>query len=311
MSRAAAPLARVLGTRVYRDPLPARDVTWLVADLHVTHRPGEEVLCAHLDRVLKVAREDPSRNRVFIMGDLLEFYVDARQLQQPDALPGWAILRRALVETTQAGVPVAALWGNRDFLLDPAFERATGCRVVKGGVRLDLAGQPTLLIHGDELCLNDVPYQKSKRWMRNRLVQTLWRVLPIPLRWRLKVGGSFRKESVRSTAEGDAFRFDPAQQGLDRVFSTDARQLVFGHIHRASRGPWLGPDGVVRGQYAVLPALDVKLAAGGDPLGGYCIRAQEPDAHGAGGLLQFWDPATGAVVADPGPARWARATAAR
>jgi UDP-2,3-diacylglucosamine hydrolase len=158
-------------------------------------------------------------------------------------------------------VSVTVLHGNRDFLLGSEFERATGARVVAGGLRCTLAGRPALLLHGDELCTNDLPYQRAKRWLRHPLTRALARALPLPVA--LRVAARARARSQRVISRGDQDRFDPTETAVAAALvAAGGGLLVFGHIHRPSRGQ--RPDG----QYCVLPAFDrefVLLAA--DPAG--------------------------------------------
>src|SRR5690606_22358669 len=109
------------------------------------------------------AMQQAARCRVLVLGDLFSGIVNERQL----ALGAWRELVAALRAAVAAGVSVSVLHGNRDFMLGRTFARETGCRVVPGGLHVALDGRPALVLHGDELCTNDVPYQKSKRWLRS------------------------------------------------------------------------------------------------------------------------------------------------
>lgn len=234
---------RLLGTTLWSADDDDRDHTFLLSDLHVPATGGGAVM-ANLQRVLDAAAALGARARVVLLGDLFDSYVSARQLQ----IGVWSEVAQRLQATAQRGVSIWCLHGNRDFLLDAAFERAAGCRVVAGGLWCHLAGRRALLLHGDELCQNDLPYQRAKRWLRSRPVKALARALP--LRTALWTAARARQRSMRVIHSGDQGRFDPTAAAMAAAFALGAELLVFGHIHKTARGLFAG------GEYCVLPAFD-------------------------------------------------------
>lgn len=238
----APTVATVCGTRVVAATDDARTLTLLVSDLHVPIRGGE-VLDAFL-ALLEQARERAASTRVLVLGDLLESVVNERQL----ALGAWVPLLGALRRTTDAGVTVTLLHGNRDFMLGRRFARSTGVRVVAGGLAFVVGGQRALALHGDELCTNDVPYQRSKRWLRTRAVR--WLCAGMPLAVAERIGRRARSQSGKSMARGDAGRFAPVEQAVRDAFAAGFELLVFGHVHTPAEGH-LGA-----GHYCILPAFD-------------------------------------------------------
>jgi UDP-2,3-diacylglucosamine hydrolase len=110
---------------------------------------------------------------VFVLGDLFDSYVSRRQV----AFGVWRDVAAAFAGAAAVGTEVWLLCGNRDFLLGPEFAAASRVHLVDGGVRTRLAGADTLLLHGDELCQNDLPYQRAKRWLRHPLTRAVARRL--------------------------------------------------------------------------------------------------------------------------------------
>ena len=230
---------RVLGTAV--EELPADDrPALLVSDLHVAAGGGEVV--ENLRGVLAAAQRIGAR--VFVLGDLFDSYVCAAQIRTGI----WRDVAADFKAAVDAGVEIRVLHGNRDFLLGPEFEAASGARLSAGGLRVRLAGADTLLLHGDELCVNDLPYQRAKRWLRHPV--TRWVARHLPLRLALAAAERARARSAKVIAGGDPARFLPTRGALRAAFGTGASQLVFGHIHRHSSGPF----GAAR--YHVVPAFD-------------------------------------------------------
>lgn len=242
-------MSRVLGTPL----LPAGDdlTTFLISDLHIPQAGGEVV--RNLGGVLRAA--GAAAGRVFVLGDLFDSYVARGQVRTGI----WRDVAAMFADAVAAGTEIALMHGNRDFLLGPEFAAASRVRIVPGGLRGTLAGVDTVLLHGDELCQNDLPYQRAKRWLRHPLTRGLARRLPV--RVALAVGARARARSQNVIRRGDQTRFLPTAAAVDAAFATGARRLVFGHIHRFAHGR---RDG---GEYWVLPAFDAAatglLARGG------------------------------------------------
>jgi UDP-2,3-diacylglucosamine hydrolase len=237
---------RVLGTRVYDAVDDDRERTILLSDLHVG--PGSEQPLANLRAVLdRAARDEPLRTRVLILGDLFDLFVSPVQLREP----GWREAVDALRQAVDLGVSCTVLHGNRDFLLGRAFAEASGARVVPGGLLFRVGGATVLALHGDELCLRDVGYQRVKRVLRSAPVRLLARVLPAPMA--LRLGGRVRVRSQEVVSSHDPERTDLAAAGIDEALATSgAATLVCGHVHRAAfHSPWR-----TGGQLLVLPAFD-------------------------------------------------------
>jgi len=232
-------LTRVLGTEVFALPADDRPAL-LVSDLHVPAGGGEVV--ANLRGVLAAAQRLGAR--VFVLGDLFDSYVSAAQI----TTGVWREVAADFKAAGARGVEMGVLHGNRDFLMGPEFEAASGARVYAGGLRVTLGGIDTLLLHGDELCVNDLPYQRAKRWLRHPV--TRWVARHLPLRVALAAAERARARSANVIAGGDQARFLPTRTALRAAFATGASQLVFGHIHRHASGAC----GAAR--YRVLPAFD-------------------------------------------------------
>lgn len=266
-------MSAVLGTRIFDDYGGGDRAAFLISDLHVPQDGGAVV--AHLGGVLRAAAAVGAR--VFVLGDLFDSYVSRRQV----CTGVWRDVAARFAAAAEAGAEVTLLHGNRDFLLGPEFAAAGRVRIVSGGLRLRLGAVDTLLLHGDELCQNDLPYQRAKRWLRHPVTRGLARHLP--LRLALAAGARARARSQRVIQGGDQTRFEPTEAALAAVFATGVQRLVFGHIHRFAHGA----RGA--GEYWVLPAFDrqpVGLVARGEAL----VPTQFDATGGA------------AEVAVPGPA---------
>jgi hypothetical protein len=69
---------------------------------------------------------------------------------------------------------------------------------------------------------------------------------------------------------GDQTRFLPSERAMATAFGVGMQRLIFGHIHRHARGPFL------QGVYHVLPAFDVEgvgLVVGANDWQPMCFRS--------------------------------------
>lgn len=239
-------MQRVAGTAIEDAVDDDRRRTVLISDLHIG-APGP--VLDRFEQVLEDAGRDGSDCRLVVLGDMFDAFVGPKQAR----VGVWRHVAQKLRAAAEAGVSITLLRGNRDFMLDRGFGRLAGSRVVAGGLLLRLDGEPCLLLHGDELCLNDLPYQRSKRWLRHPLVRFLARVLPL---WvSVWVARKIRQKSQASVAKGDPTRFAPVATAVREAFATGATRLVFGHIHQPARGRF-EDRGEYLGEYLVLPAFD-------------------------------------------------------
>lgn len=238
-------MSSVLGTEIRVGAAAASAV--LISDLHVRGGAGADEELAPLRAAISVAQQ--RADALFVLGDLFDSYVSRAQIR----VGVWRDVAELLRGAVQSGLRVVVLVGNRDFLLGDEFVRASGVELVPGGYRLPLAGVDTLFLHGDELCQNDLPYQKAKRWLRHPATRWLARRLPLSLAQR--AAAKARTKSQNVIQSGDQTRFLPSRRAIDAAFATGVQRLVFGHIHRHARG--LAPTSDGAAEYHVLPAFDV------------------------------------------------------
>lgn len=164
--------------------------------------------------------------RLFILGDLFDAWIG-----DDDDSPPYPEIRSTLRALTASGVPCALMHGNRDFLIGRRFARNTGCTLLRDPHPTELAGTPTLLMHGDLLCTDDVPYQRFRRKVRNPLVQRLflWR----SLERRRAIAADYRRRSGAATALKAESIMDVNQSEVERrMRRSGARRLIHGHTHR-------------------------------------------------------------------------------
>jgi len=197
--------------------------TLFISDLHL--KPETAELAAILGDLLRGPAAEA--DALYVLGDLFDAWPGDDDLADPFNAPVVAGFRAL----TRRGVPLRFQHGNRDFLLGDAFAAATGGTLLPEEVVVDIAGVPTLLLHGDQLCTDDVAYQQFRAQVRNPLWQSQMLAQPLPVRKALarqlregsdaaKSGKSMDIMDVNADAVAEAFR----RHGVAR--------MIHGHTHR-------------------------------------------------------------------------------
>ena len=206
---------------------------WFIADLHLTvERPATLALF----EAFLAERLQPS-DRLFILGDLFDVWVgddDDAELAER--------VRGALRATSQRGIELFIQRGNRDFAIGRRLMHECGATLLPDCHVTPVAGQPTLLMHGDLLCTDDIDYQKARRRFRNPLFR--WIMLRKPLAERRRIAAEIRRRSGAATALKAAEIMDVNPATVVRYLRRyRVRQLVHGHTHRPAVHRHGLPDG--------------------------------------------------------------------
>lgn len=164
--------------------------------------------------------------RLYILGDLFEAWIGDDSDDKHDLQ-----VQAALAATTARGIPIFVMHGNRDFLLGERFAETTGCTLLADPTLIELNGAPTLLMHGDTLCTDDVEYQQFRNMVRNPAWQQ--QLLSKPLAERRAIAANMRETSRQRAGEKTAEIMDV---NADTVAATlreyQLPRLIHGHTHR-------------------------------------------------------------------------------
>lgn len=210
--------------------------TLLLSDLHLAAERPAAAAAFH------AFARGPARGAaaVYVMGDLFDSWVGDDQRREPFASAVVASLRGI----SDAGVPLYIARGNRDFLLGDDFCAATGAVLLDEQTIVDLAGTATLLTHGDELCTDDVGYQRYRAWARDPGRRR--RLLRLPYALRRWIAGWLRRGSRAATARKPESILDVNAAAVAQAFRMrDVTRMIHGHTHRPARHS-LVVDGTVR-----------------------------------------------------------------
>ncbi|SCZ63705.1 UDP-2,3-diacylglucosamine diphosphatase [Thiohalomonas denitrificans] len=199
--------------------------TLFISDLHLSEERPETL--GLFSRFLQERAREAST--LYILGDLFEVWLGDDLLP-----PGCAQVLAELKQLTDAGTTVRVMPGNRDFLLGEGFEQATGCELLQEPTRQKIAGTPTLLLHGDTLCTDDVAYQTMRHtlrdpaWIRDFLNRTPEE--------RIAVARQLREKSREATGTKECAIMDVNAEAVSAAFREHrVERLIHGHTHRPAR----------------------------------------------------------------------------
>ena len=199
------------------------ETTLFISDLHLCGaRPA--ITGLFLDFLRRRAR---AARALYILGDLFEYWIGDEAVDQKEFQPAVAGLR----ELTDSGTPVFVMHGNRDFLMGHGFEKASGCRLLADPARIDLHGTPTLLMHGDTLCTDDVEYMRFRNTVRDASWQQEF--LQKSVAERDRIVHEYREISKNSTAAKEPEIMDVNQRAVEAIMRAQrVQRLIHGHTHR-------------------------------------------------------------------------------
>ena len=197
--------------------------TLFIADLHLD--PARPQITRLFESYL-ASDEVRRADALYILGDLVEAWIG----DDDDAE-----LPRRIADATRgvsdAGVPVYFMVGNRDFLLGQTFARRAGMTLLDDGIVHDVQGRPTLLMHGDTLCTDDVAYQAVRRQVRTPEWQA--QILSMPLEARRAFAAKARADSKAHTGSSAESIMDVNGDAVaEAMRGAGVTRLIHGHTHR-------------------------------------------------------------------------------
>ena len=202
------------------------DLTLLVSDLHLTAR-RPETLAVFLRFLAGPARE---AGTLYILGDLFDYWAGDDDLADPFN----ATVCSALAEVAAAGTQTRFMAGNRDFLVGGQFGVSSRLTFLEDPTVVDLAGTPTLLMHGDTLCTDDADYLAFRAVARTPQWRTDMLAKPLAERRALLDSLRAQSESAKQTKGYDVM--DANAEAVAAAFREHGvTRIIHGHTHRQAR----------------------------------------------------------------------------
>ncbi len=233
-----------------------------ISDLHLSaERPGAN------ERFIGFM-EGPARGAeaLYVLGDLFESWIG------DDDIVGRfnAVVAGFFAAVARSGTPLHVMHGNRDFLIGERFCRETGAKLLADPTVVDIGGVPTLLMHGDTLCTDDVDYQAWRAKARDPAFQGMF--LSKSLDERRTMSAMIREKSKEMIAGKPAEIMDVNAGAVREAFQRHGvARMIHGHTHRPGRHElevdgrrcerWVLPDWYGRGGYLEIAKGKPRLVA--------------------------------------------------
>jgi len=200
--------------------------TLFISDLHLDESRPQTIELA-LDLFSNFAGEFDT---LYILGDFVEHWIGDDYCQ-----PALQPVFDALGDLGCRDTAVKLMHGNRDFLIASAFAERYGIELITDDeIHIDLYGVPTLLMHGDTLCTDDVDYQKFRTQVRSPAWQREF--LARPVCERLEIVASLRDRSQIAIAGKTGMIMDVNQNAVQRIMRKEhVSRLIHGHTHRPAQ----------------------------------------------------------------------------
>ena len=197
--------------------------TYFISDLHLSDK--EPQLTSAFISFLHT--QAPTAERLYLLGDLFEFWIG------DDAAPllGASPILSAM-KTLADKIDCYFIAGNRDFLVGNDFSTQTGFKILDDETIIDLYGIPTLLLHGDSLCTDDLPHQQFRQTM---VTNKEWRknFLKLSIPERIEQAQKARMESNIHKSNISMEIMDVTESSVINAFKkNNVSQMIHGHTHR-------------------------------------------------------------------------------
>jgi UDP-2,3-diacylglucosamine hydrolase len=137
----------------------------------------------------------------------------------------------SLQQLSAGGCQIFFQHGNRDFLIGDEFAKLTGIKILNESTIVNLPTQQALIMHGDQLCTDDVEYQNFRSMVRSKPWQQQF--LAKPINERLSIAEHLRSTSKKMTKEKSNAITDVNQHAvIDALNNSEVELLIHGHTHR-------------------------------------------------------------------------------
>ncbi|WP_027859081.1 UDP-2,3-diacylglucosamine diphosphatase [Marinobacterium jannaschii] len=194
-----------------------------ISDLHLCEqRPDITRALLHF-----LSDQAPHCDQLYLLGDIFEAWIG------DDFIPQWLNpVITQLSRLSDQGVGLFFQHGNRDFLVGEQLMDKIGASLLPEIAVTTLPDEATaLLLHGDQLCLEDIEYQKFRLMVRDRKWQQLF--LSKPLEERLTIARQLRAASKEQGSMKSNDIMDVSAQAVSETLTDyDSRLMIHGHTHR-------------------------------------------------------------------------------
>lgn len=197
---------------------------YIVSDTHLGAVPAatERAFIRFLRSIVPTARS------LLINGDLFDFW-----FEWGDVIPSrhYRVLAE-LADIVDAGIPVTMIGGNHDAWGGRFLRDQVGVALHEGVIRVEYAGRPALVAHGDGLGKGDLKYRMLKKVLRSRAAVWGFRTLHPEIGLRIAQGVSSTEDKHHSDHSSET-RAAFLEHWAREQFARDASLgwVMCGHSH--------------------------------------------------------------------------------
>lgn len=201
------------------------NTTIFISDLHLSEQTPP--LNQLFDRCLQ--QWQGNIDALYILGDFFDVWIGDDD--DSDFIRHIKSQLKSFTSTT----PIYFIHGNRDFLIGEKFAAESGIQLLTSPQQIKLYNHDYIIMHGDELCTDDLTYQQFRAQSRNPLWQMA--VLSKSIEERRLLAGQIRQMSeTRKNNEGKSEISDVTEQAINELMSSHMQPtlptLIHGHTHR-------------------------------------------------------------------------------
>lgn len=165
-------------------------------------------------------------DHLYILGDFFDVWIGDDNQASP--IPE---IMDALNQLNNAETKISIQHGNRDFLIGKKFSQESCAELLPEEHVIQLGNHRCLLMHGDQLCSDDVGYQQAKQMLRSDAF--IHDFLSKSLEERAQIASAYRQQSGETTSLLAEDIMDVNQQTLDQFFADfKVDTVIHGHTHR-------------------------------------------------------------------------------
>ena len=193
-----------------------------ISDLHL--EPIENSRLETFYNLLSRANDD--FDALYIIGDLFEYWIG-----DDDEHPVNRNIIQNIKKSTDNGLGIFLMHGNRDFLLGSKFEEMTGAEIIDDMTIIEDEFCKIMVSHGDVFCTDDIEYQKLKKTLRSD--EWIKSFLSKTIEERIIFANQLRSQSAESSSNKAESIMDVNLDYVDEVIEKNNLDiLIHGHTHR-------------------------------------------------------------------------------
>ena len=193
-----------------------------ISDLHL--EPIENSRLKTFYNLLSRANDD--FDALYIIGDLFEYWIG-----DDDEHPVNRNIIQNIKKSTDNGLGIFLMHGNRDFLLGSKFEEMTGAEIIDDMTIIEDEFCKIMVSHGDVFCTDDIEYQKLKKTLRSD--EWIKSFLSKTIEERIIFANQLRSQSAESSSNKAESIMDVNLDYVDEVIEKNNLDiLIHGHTHR-------------------------------------------------------------------------------